>query len=110
MPQPTELPCLFTGTQVPSLDEVAFVNYTWGHRTSVQSNTLLTGTSSLVFEGGQLTSGIQKASSYPERNRAVWLLARMARYRTTGGCHQPGENGSLSFQITQPLFRDSADR
>ena len=52
---------LFTGTQVPTLDEVAFVNYSWGHRTSVQSNTLLTGTSSLVFEGGQLNVG------HPER-------------------------------------------
>jgi outer membrane protein TolC len=95
---------LFTGTQVPSLDEVAFVNYSWGHRTSVQSNTTLTGTSSLVFEGGQLASGIQKAflagtvvqMGYNQQGQIS---------NNTVAIINPVRTGSMSLTVTQPLLQ-----
>jgi outer membrane protein TolC len=95
---------LFTGTQVPSLDEVAFVNYSWAHRTSVQSNTLLTGTSSLVFEGGQLSSGIQKG--FLSGATATLGYAQQGQIsNNTVAIINPVRNGSLSFQVTQPLLQ-----
>ncbi len=95
---------VFTGTQVPTLDEVAFVNYSWAHRTSVQSNTLLTGTSSLVFEGGQLSSGIQKGFL----SGAVAQLGYSQQGQISNNSVaiiNPVRNGSMSFTITQPLLQ-----
>lgn len=95
---------LFTGTQVPSLDEVAFVNYSWSHRTSVQSNTLLTGTSSLVFEGGQLSSGVQKGFLSGAVAQIGYSQQGQVSNNTVAIIN-PVRNGSLSFQITQPLLQ-----
>ena len=95
---------LFTGTQVPSLDEVFFTNYTWSHRTSVQSNTLLTGTSSLVFEGSQLTSGIQKAFLAGTQVQLGYSQNGQISNNTVAIIN-PVRTGSLSFQISQPLLQ-----
>ena len=95
---------LFTGTQVPSLDEVFFTNYTWSHRTSVQSNTLLTGTSSLIFEGSQLTSGIQKAFLAGTQVQLGYSQNGQISNNTVAIIN-PVRTGSLSFQISQPLLQ-----
>jgi outer membrane protein len=100
----TGVAVLFTGTQVPSLDEVAFVNYSWNHRTSVQSNTLLTGTSSLVFEGGQLSSGIQKGFLSGGVAQIGYTQQGQVSNNTVAIIN-PVRNGSLSAQFVQPLLQ-----
>jgi outer membrane protein len=95
---------VFTGTQVPSLDEVAFVNYNWGHRTSVQSNTITTGTASLVFESAVFTSGIQKefltgtsvTMGYTQNNQ----ISNSRRAEIN-----PVNTGNVNVQFTQQLLR-----
>jgi outer membrane protein TolC len=95
---------VFTGTQVPTLDPVAFVNYNWGHRTQVQSNTLLTGTSSLVFQNNQLTSGIQQEFltgtsiqlGYVQQNQ----LSNSLRAEIN-----PVNTGNMNLQISQQILR-----
>ena len=95
---------VFTGTQVPTLDEVAFVNYSWGHRTSVQSNTITTGTASLVFESKQFTSGIQKefltgtsmTLGYTQNNQ----ISNSRRAEIN-----PVTTGNMNVQVTQQLLR-----
>ena len=75
----------------------------------MQSNTLLTGTSSLVFEGGQLSSGIQKGFlsggvaqiGYTQQGQIL------EQYRRD---HQPSRNGSMSLQFVSPSCRASAGR
>jgi outer membrane protein len=95
---------LFTGTQVPSLDEVFFTNYSWSHRTSVQSNTTLTGTSSLVFEGNQLISGIQKAFLAGTQVQLGYSQNGQISNNTVAIIN-PARTGSLSLQISQPLLQ-----
>jgi outer membrane protein TolC len=95
---------LFTGTQVPSLDEVAFVNYSWAHRSSVQSNTRLTGTSSLVFEGGQLSSGVQKAFLAGTVVQLGYSQQGQVSNNTVAIIN-PVKTGSMSLTITQPLLQ-----
>lgn len=95
---------VFTGTQVPSFDEVAFVNYSWAHRTQVTSNTITTGTSSLVFEGPQLTSGIQKAF-LPGTIVSLGYTQQGQQSNNTVATINPVRTGNMSLQVTQPLLQ-----
>jgi outer membrane protein TolC len=95
---------LFTGTQVPSLDEVAFVNYNWGHRTSVQSNTRLTGTSSLVFQNQQFSAGVQK--EFLAGTSVVLAYQQQGQISNNLFAEiNPVNSGNMNLQITQPLLR-----
>jgi len=95
---------LFTGTQVPAFDEVLFANYSWGHRTSVQSNTLLTGTSSLVFQNNQLNMGVQKEFA-TGTSVLLGYLQQGQLSNSTRADINPVSTGNMSLQVTQPILR-----
>ncbi|MEJ7607237.1 MAG: TolC family protein [Bryobacteraceae bacterium] len=95
---------LFSGTQIPSLDETLFVNYNWGHRTLAQANSFSTGIPALVFTNNQLTSGVQKQ----------FLLGTSVQFGYTQQIQNsnnlraeinPVNSGNMNLQITQPLLR-----
>lgn len=49
-----------TGAVIPNLDPVFFTSYNWGHRTRPFSNTVTTGTTSLVSDAHSFNSGYQQ--------------------------------------------------
>lgn len=95
---------VFTGTQVPSLDEAAFVNYTWGHRTAVQSNSFTTGTSSLVFRNNQIQSGVQKNFLAGTQVQLGYSQQSQLSNSTRAEIN-PVSTGSMSLTFTQPLLQ-----
>jgi outer membrane protein TolC len=95
---------LFTGTQVPSFDESVFLTYGWGHRTSPQANTLLTGTSALVFENRAWNTGIQRGFS----TGANATLSYSQDAQSSNSLVQnfnPFTRGNVSLDFRQPLLR-----
>ncbi|HYP07701.1 MAG TPA: TolC family protein [Bryobacteraceae bacterium] len=95
---------VFTGTQVPSLDEVAFLNYNWGHRTSVQSNTVTTGTASLVFESAVWSSGIQK-EFLTGTSLQLGYTQNAQSSNSRRAEINPVNTGNVNVQFTQQLLR-----
>jgi len=95
---------LFSGTQIPNLDEVLFVNYNWGHRTLAQANSFSTGIPSLVFTNNQLNMGVQKA----------WLTGTEVTLSYSQAIQNsnnlraeinPFTSGYMNLQLRQPLLR-----
>src|SRR5688572_1033852 len=76
--QPGGATVLFSGTQVPNLDEVLFVNYNWGHRTLAQANSFATGIPALVFSNNQLSMGVQKEWLYGTSVQMTYSQASQA--------------------------------
>lgn len=95
---------LFTGTTVPAFDEIFFANYNWGHRTSVQSNTLLTGTSALVFRNNQFNAGVQKEFATGTSVSLGYFQQGQLSNSTVANIN-PVSTGNMSLSVTQPLLR-----
>lgn len=95
---------VFSGTTTPVLDEQIFVNYNWAHRTSPQSNSLLTGIPALVFQNNQLTMGVQ-------RQFLTGTTVQLGYGQNTQSSNNlraeinPFTSGNFNFQVTQPLLQ-----
>ncbi|HYP15203.1 MAG TPA: TolC family protein, partial [Bryobacteraceae bacterium] len=95
---------LFSGSEIPSLDETLFVNYTHGHTTQPLANQTGLNVPFLVQDNRQLTTGVQKefllgtsmSLGYAQQKRAT---------NSSGDIFNPATTGNLNFTITQPLLR-----
>src|SRR5688572_21779114 len=95
---------LFSGTQVPNLDETLFVNYNWGHRTLAQANSFSTGIPALVFSNNQLNMGVQKSWLYGTEVTMVYSQASQNSNNLRAEIN-PFTSGYMNLQITQPLLQ-----
>lgn len=95
---------LFSGTQVPSLDETLFLNYNWGHRTVAQANTFSTGIPALVFSNAQLTGGFSKNFLYGTQIQLGYSQATQTSNNLRAEIN-PVTSGNMNLQFTQPLLR-----
>jgi outer membrane protein TolC len=102
--QPGGATVLFSGTQVPNLDEVLFVNYNWGHRTLAQANSFSTGIPALVFSNNQLSLGVQKQWLYGTSVQMSYSQASQASNNLRAEIN-PFTSGFLNLQVTQPLLQ-----
>jgi outer membrane protein TolC len=93
-----------TGTNIPSLDETAFANYNWGHRTSPQSNSFTTGIPALVFRSNTFNAGVQKqfltGTALQLGYSSQGLLSNVPRSEIN-----PATTANFNFQFDQPLLR-----
>jgi outer membrane protein len=95
---------LFSGTQIPNLDEVLFVNYNWGHRTVAQANSFATGIPALVFSNNQLSMGVQKEWLTGTRLQMSYSQAIQASNNLRAEIN-PFTSGYMNMQFNQPLLR-----
>jgi outer membrane protein TolC len=95
---------LFSGTQVPNLDETLFVNYNWGHRTLAQANSFSTGIPALVFSNNQLNMGVQKSWLSGTEVTMVYSQASQNSNNLRAEIN-PFTSGYMQLQFTQPLLR-----
>jgi outer membrane protein TolC len=93
-----------TGTTIPNLDPAAFVQTSWGHRTSPQSNSFNTGTNSLIMRNDVANFGIQKGFLTGTVVSFAWNNSRL---RTNAGRSDfnPSMSGSFGLNINQPLLQ-----
>ncbi len=102
--QPGAATVLFSGTQVPNLDEVLFVNYNWGHRTLAQANSFATGIPALVFSNNQLSMGVQKEWLYGTSVQMTYSQASQNSNNLRAEIN-PFTSGFMNLQVTQPLLQ-----
>lgn len=95
---------LFSGTQIPNLDETLFVNYNWGHRTLAQANSFSTGIPALVFSNNQLSAGVQKQWLTGSTLTMGYSQAIQASNNLRSEIN-PVTSGNMNLQFTQPLLR-----
>ena len=95
---------LFTGTQTPTLDEQIFVNYNWAHRTSPQSNSLLTGIPALVFRNNSFNAGIQR-EFLTGTSVQLGYTQNIQQSNNLRAEINPFTSGNMNLQVTQPLLR-----
>lgn len=93
-----------TGVAVPNLDPSLFTSYGWGHRTQPLSNTVTTGTNSVVSQSHQYNFGIQQAFLSGTTVSYGW---NNATFRSNNLFSQinPGIQGNMNVQISQSLLR-----
>ena len=95
---------VFSGTAVPVLDEQLFINYNWGHRTSPQANSFLTGIPALVFRNNGLNAGIQ-------REFLTGTSVQLGYSQNTQSSNNvraeinPFTSGNMNLQVSQKLLR-----
>ena len=93
-----------TGVAVPNLDPTLFTSYGWGHRTTPLSNTVTTGTTSVVSDRHQYNFGNQQALltgtnvSYGWNNSTFKSNNRFSQIN-------PGIQGNMNLQVSQNLLR-----
>ena len=95
---------LFSGTQIPNLDETLFVNYNWGHRTLAQANSFSTGIPALVFSNNQFSAGVQKQWLTGSTLTLGYSQAIQASNNLRSEIN-PVTSGNMNLQFTQPLLR-----
>jgi outer membrane protein TolC len=95
---------LFSGTQIPNLDETLFVNYNWGHRTLAQANSFSTGIPALVFSNNQLSMGVQKEWLYGTSLQMSYSQAIQQSNNLRAEIN-PFTSGFVNLQVSQPLLR-----
>jgi outer membrane protein TolC len=95
---------LFSGVQVPNLDEVFFVNYGYNHSTSPQSNSLLTGLQAFVADSSNLTAGIQR-SFLTGTTLQMSYVQRGQESNNLRAEFNPTTNANFGLSVTQPLLR-----
>jgi outer membrane protein TolC len=95
---------LFSGTNVPSFDESIYLTYDFGHRTSPQANTRLTGTTALIFDNRAWNAGIQRGFS-TGATAQLGYSQTFQESNSLGNAINPFRQGNLSLNVTQPLLR-----
>ena len=95
---------LFSGTTVPVLDEQLFVNYNWGHRTSPQANSFLTGIPALVFRNNGFNAGIQREFLTGTSVQLGYSQNTQASNNVRAEVN-PFTSGNMNLQVSQPLLR-----
>jgi outer membrane protein TolC len=93
-----------TGTTVPNLDPVAYLQTSWGHRTTPQSNSFNTGTNALIMRNDVANFGMQKGFLTGTVLSFGWNNSKL---RTNAGRSDfnPSTTGSFSLNISQPLLQ-----
>jgi outer membrane protein TolC len=93
-----------TGTQIPNLDPGLFASYQWGHATRPLSNTVTTGTTSVISRSSVFNFGYQQGFlsgttvSYGWNNSGFQSNNRFSDIN-------PGTQGSMNLQVSQTLLR-----
>ncbi len=93
-----------TGVATPDLDPSVFSRYNWSHRTSVLSNTITTGTTSLVYESHTWNLGMSKnwltgtSASFGWNNDHINTTNRNSDLNPTW-------DSNFQIQITQRLMQ-----
>jgi outer membrane protein TolC len=95
---------LFSGTTVPSFDETFYVTYDYGHRTSPQANTRLTGTTALIFDNRAWNAGIQRGFA-TGATAQIGYSQTFQESNSLGNAINPFRQGNVSANVTQPLLR-----
>lgn len=96
---------LFSGTQIPNLDETLFVNYNWGHRTQTNANSFLTGISANVFSNNQLSVGVQKQWLTGTSVTMSYFQATQNSRNNLRAEINPFTSGNMNLEVRQPLLR-----
>lgn len=93
-----------TGTTIPTLDPAAFLQTSWGHRTTPQSNSFNTGTTALITRNDVANFGIQKGFLFGTVVSFAWNNSKL---RTNAGRSDfnPSMTGSFGLSITQPVLQ-----
>jgi outer membrane protein len=93
-----------TGVATPNLDPTFFTRYGWGHRTNPLSNTITTGTNSLVFENHSWNVGIQKSWLTGTEVSGGWNSNRIKTTNTRSDLN-PTWDSDLQVRVTQRLLQ-----
>jgi outer membrane protein len=93
-----------SGPNIPNLDPVLTGGASWAHQTNPQSNTFLTGTTSLISRQKASNFGIQKGF-ITGTNIALGLNNNSATSNNPRNDINPLTQSSLSLQITQRLLQ-----
>jgi outer membrane protein TolC len=93
-----------SGPQIPSLDPVLTGGASWAHQTSPQSNTFITGTTSLINNQSASSFGIQKGF-LTGTSVSLGLNNNSSSSNNPRNDINPLTNSSLSLQVTQRLLQ-----
>lgn len=93
-----------TGVATPVLDPTMFGRYSWSHRSDPQSNTITTGTNSLVFENHSFNYGLTKNWTTGTGLSFGWNNFRFQSNNPRSDLN-PGWSANWQVQITQRLLQ-----
>ncbi len=93
-----------TGVATPNLDPSFFSRYNWSHRTNPLSNTITTGTNSLVFESHSWNLGVEKNWLSGTGISAGWNSNRVSSTNTRSDLN-PTWDSNWQVRITQRLLQ-----
>jgi outer membrane protein len=93
-----------TGTTIPTLDEVAFANYTWGHHTTPQSNSFSTGIPSSISNSGNGSFGVQRGFLYGTTATIQYTQQDISSNNVRSEIN-PVNTGAISLNVTQHLLQ-----
>lgn len=93
-----------SGPSIPSLDPVITGSMNWAHQTNPQSNTFLTGTTSLISRQDTSNYGIQKGF-LTGTTVALGLNSNRTTSNNPRDDINPRSQAGLNFQLTQRLLQ-----
>jgi outer membrane protein TolC len=93
-----------TGVAIPILDPNVFLNYTVGHRSSPQSNSVTVGTNALQFNSQSTNFGYQQAFLTGTQINYGFSYAPFKSNNRLSDLN-PSGSGNMSLQFTQSLLR-----
>lgn len=92
------------GPTIPSLDPQFFFYANFAHNTSPQSNTFLTGTTSLIVENRTYQAQISKYSDFGTYSQLTYT-SQWNKFNSLSFNINPYSNATLDFQISQNLLQ-----
>ncbi len=92
------------GGSIPSLDPSVSYNLNWGHQTSPQTSSFISGTNSLVTSSTQSNFSISKGFLTGTTATLGWNNT-LSRTNSVTNQFNPTTNANLSLQVTQPLMQ-----
>jgi outer membrane protein len=93
-----------SGPSIPSLDPVLTGSASWAHQTTPQSNTVITGTTSLIQRQDLSAFGIQKGF-LTGTNVSLGLNNNATRNNSSRSDFNPSTSSSLGLSISQHLLQ-----
>jgi len=93
-----------TGVATPNFDPTLFTRYSWSHRSDPQSNTITTGTNSLIFESHAWNIGFTKNWASGTGFQFGWNNFRFKSNNQRSDLN-PGWSSNWQIQITQRLLQ-----
>jgi outer membrane protein TolC len=95
---------LFSGTEIPNLDESLFVTYNWGHNSSPQANSFLSGIPAFVSDNSRFQAVIRREFLTGTSLQFGYNQQRQLSNSINAEIN-PFNTGNLNLQVTQPLLR-----